>query len=68
MFNGNTKSPLKSLTIIASILGIIASFFGLDLSPEDQALIVANLDSIISAVLFFVAIYGRVRATTKIQV
>lgn len=64
----NTKNPFQSLTILAAILGFIATLFGIDLSPTDQALIVANIDSIITGVMFVVAIFGRLRATTKIQV
>jgi len=64
----NTKPAYKSLTILVSLVGILLSAFGLDLSPEDQALLAANFDNIVQAVLFFVAIYGRVRATTKLQI
>lgn len=62
----NTKSPFKSLTVIVSVLGILLSLFGIDLSPEDQAMIAANLDNIASSVMFVLAIFGRFRATTKL--
>lgn len=64
--NGS-KSAFQSLTIIAAVIGIIATLFGIDLSPEDQALIAGNIDRIVTAVLFLVTIYGRVRATSRIQ-
>ncbi|MEO0166591.1 MAG: hypothetical protein ABIL39_10700 [candidate division WOR-3 bacterium] len=68
------KPWFKSKTIIGAILMFIAlifSFFGVTISPEEQAgmadLIVQVAEGIAGLVGFILAIYGRIKANTFIK-
>ena len=60
-----TKSPVRSVTIIASAVGAIVSMLsavGLHIAPG----VVSNANDIITGVAALIAIYGRFRAKTLI--
>lgn len=69
MSNIFTKAPHESKTIIAAVVTLLASILGLmgfTLTPEDQAVIVGIITSLITAAGAIAAIIGRVKATKQI--
>lgn len=59
----------KSLTIVASILGILvqaAPILGINFTADDAALLNEFADKLVSLIMFGLAIFGRWRATTTI--
>ena len=65
----NTKSPVASLTIWGAFIAAIPAIFallGFDLSPEDAAGIQGNADAIVTSAGSLIAIYGRVKARTRL--
>jgi Mg2+ and Co2+ transporter CorA len=63
------KPWYKSKTIIASavaILATIASFFGFDVTEDQQAMITDGVLQVIAFVFMLIAIFGRVTAKDKI--
>ena len=50
-----------------TILVIILGAFGYTISPEDQKVIIAAVSAIVATGSSLVGVYGRVKATKKIQ-
>ena len=64
-----TKGPLESKTIIAAIVTLVASILallGYTFTPEDQAVVVGLVTSLVTAVGAVAAIVGRIKATKQI--
>ncbi len=63
------KSPLQSLTVVsaaASALVSVMGVFGIGIDPALADQSVQTLGQLLSALLALVAVYGRIRATTRI--
>lgn len=59
------KSWYKSKAVwgnIVSLLAMLAGIFGVDVAPEDQAMIVETISRIVAGAGVLYAIYGRVTA------
>lgn len=64
-----TKTASESKTIISALVVLVASILGLlgfSLTPEDQAVLVGIITSLITAAGAIAAIIGRVKATKQI--
>lgn len=69
MSNIFTKAPYESKTIIAAVVTLLASLLailGYTFTPEDQAVIVGVVTSLVTAMGAVAAIIGRVKATKAI--
>lgn len=63
------KPPFASLTINAALVGLgvqILSLFGVEIAPAQAEEIGVHINSLLAAIAFVVAIYGRVRAKRQI--
>lgn len=63
------KSPLQSLTILSAALSATVSLLGacgVTVDPQLAGQAVTGVSQIASASLALLAVYGRLRATTKI--
>lgn len=67
----DSKTPLQSLTINASLVALIVqilALFGIQIAPEVAADIGASVNSIITVATLLLAIYGRLKASKRIEV
>lgn len=67
--DGTTKSPLQSLTVVtaaaSSVLSLLAAF-GVKVDPQLIGDATTSVTQLGAAVLAAAAVYGRLRATTRI--
>lgn len=66
----DTKTPLQSLTVLSAASSALLSLLGaagVAIDPQVAAQAVNGAAQLASAALAAVAIYGRLRATTRIQ-
>ena len=64
-----TKSPLRSLTVVAALASALASLmgvFGVQIDDDLADQTVNAITQLLSAGFAIIAIYGRVRATARI--
>ena len=75
-FNGSetpvpeTKPATQSVTIVANVLTVMALLIGMtvkEFGPAEQATFVQAGSAIVAGVLQLVSIWGRVRATARID-
>ena len=65
----STKTAFRSLTVLAAAGAVVVSLagaFGIAVEPEMARQAVDGVAQLVSAVMAGIAIYGRLRATTRI--
>lgn len=67
-----TKRIFQSKTIIGSVVTLLAlslsSFFGYEIGADDQTILVDTALNFIASAGAIVAIYGRIKASKKIEI
>lgn len=63
----SVKPFFQSLTVLSSIVIAILAGWNIHITEMDYTAILDNAEQITTAVLALIAIYGRVRANTKIE-
>ena len=69
MLNG-TEKWWQSRSVWGSVVAFVAlvvSFFGLTVAPEDQEMLVGGIVAVVGAVGAAIGVWGRVRATKRIE-